>query len=529
MPHSSRNDLEQLAAALEEQRVRRREDPSYYYDPVPKLRDFVLSRAPVVMAAGGNRTGKSDQLIYWAGCQAIGYFPFILREQGTPCHEDWWERPDDCPPEALAVDAAGVRLRVPNTGLITTGLSMKAGIADSLHPKLLEQFGPAIEHTYMGHANTPLEVRFKNGSRIIYASAQQKGLAFESTNHTWYANDEPIPKRLYTGQRRGAVDQDARVHFAFTPLGQHAAWMFRELYRHADGKSIDVHNISIYDNPYLSPAAIDRFANDPTISDVEKQARLYGKFLHLVDRIYPQFNEDVHVIPPFSPDPSWFHGCAIDPHTVRPWAIAWFVVTPRGDVIFYREWPTGDFTKIRRDTRAPAEYAALLRQIEGTRPVDMRIMDPNYGPRSDFVRGTYVPAVRDVLAEYGLLCNTSLNDDLNYGEARVRSLLSYDSNRPLDDLNRPRFFVTENCRNIRNALSYYVAANQSAEDDSPSESKRDETYKDFADVVRYTAVSPAALHAVSDSWLEAAMTRSERNSHDATDHHYMSYANQDYE
>jgi hypothetical protein len=36
----------------------------------------------------------------------------------------------------------------------------------------------------------------------------------------------------------------------------------------------------------------------------------------------------------------------------------------------------------------------------------------------------------------------------------------------------------------------------------PHEEKRDESYKDFADVVRYAAVSRAAEHSLTDSWLE---------------------------
>jgi hypothetical protein len=83
----------------------------------------------------------------------------------------------------------------------------------------------------------------------------------------------------------------------------------------------------------------------------------------------------------------------------------------------------------------------------------------------------------------------------------VRALLSFDTKQPLSQVNCPRVFFTENCQNLISSMLYYVADNKSAEDDMPAEDKRDETYKDFADLVRYVAVSRVAESTLSDSWL----------------------------
>lgn len=95
---------------------------------------------------------------------------------------------------------------------------------------------------------------------------------------------------------------------------------------------------------------------------------------------------------------------------------------------------------------------------------------------------------------YGL--EHHLNDDLEFGEARVRELLAFDATRPTDDLNRPKLYITEACPNIIAALSFYTA--QTNADGDVVEGKREETYKDFADVVRYMAVSPVAQYALSE-------------------------------
>lgn len=502
----SRGELEALAASLLELQGRKSEFPLYYFEPNPKLLSWFQHSCPIGMLAGGNRSGKTEHLVEEGCSNAIGYRPWVLRKLGLPPPENPVRRPSNLPKEAICFDASGIRIRTPSTILLGTGLDLKKGIGETIFPKvqsfLGSEGGEFIDKIYWAQAGTPHSVLLKNGTRILFASAQQKGLSWESTNHSWYGLDEPIAKKIYSGVRRGAIDQSARICFSFTPLGPNAAWMFRDLYSKADGKRVHVNNLSIFDNPWLPPKAVEEFANDPSISDVEKEARLYGRFLHLIDRIYPQFMEDVHIVPPMRPDPSWLGAHVIDPHTVKPWAMAWFSVTPRGDLVFFNEWPTTDFTRLRRDTRSPQEYAQLIRQIEGNSPADFRIIDPNYGPRKDIVRGVPIPSAKDILAEFGIHTTSEINDNLQYGEGRVRALLSYDTKNPLSAVNCPRLYVTENCTNLINSLLYYTAANKSSEDDMPDEEKRDETYKDFADLIRYAAVSQVAESALSDSWLE---------------------------
>jgi hypothetical protein len=502
---TSRQNLEQIGAALQELTERQKDFPLYYFEPNPKLRVFHSSKSMINMLSGGNRSGKTEHLVEEACCQSIGYRPWVLRHLGLSAPKDPLERPSNLPEDAICYDASGIRIRVPNTIMIGTGLDLKKGIRETIHPKVMKflgpEGGPIVDKVYWSHSSTPNMIRLKNGSEIKYASSLQRGLSWEATNYAWYGIDEPIPKRVYSGVRRGAIDQAARITFSFTPLGPNAAWMFRDLYRKSDGRRISTFNISIFDNPWLPPEAVEEFANDPAISDVEKEARLYGKFLHLIDRIYPQFNEEVHIVEAFLPPKEWFIGHVIDPHTVKPWAMAWFTVTPRGELIFFREWPASDFTALRRDTRTPQEYAQLIRQIEGNRPADLRIIDPNYGSRQDTVRGVYIPAVKDILQEFGIFCHDQINDNLQYGEARVRALLSWDTKNQISTVNAPRLYYTECCLNSINSMLYYIAANKSAEDDMPDENKREETHKDFADLTRYAAVSQAAEVALTDTWL----------------------------
>jgi hypothetical protein len=491
------------AAALAEIERRKEANPLYYFQPHEKLDGYHSSRSILRMVSGANRSGKTEHLVAETAAAALGYRPWVLRQLGLPPPDKPWERPNNLPEKALFLTGAGIRINVPSEVFLVTGLPAKRGIAETLHPKVKKLLGPCIEKTYYTHQNIPVQVKLKNGTVIDYGSATQRGLAFEATNKSHYGVDEPIPKRVYTGIRRGAIDQHARIDFSFTPLGPCAGWMFRDLYSRAGKESfVDAFTVTIYDNPYLSPEAIAAFEADPTISDVEKQARLYGRFLHLVDRIYPQFDEEVHIIPDFMPDPTWIHGVVLDPHTVRPWAIAWFCITPAGDLIWFREWPAVEFRTLRRDERTVDDYANLLYQIEGQRPVDFRFADPNYFGRQDVVRGQKLPSVADIFSARGLHFNTQIPDDLIYGEARVRALLAFDRKQPVSATNRPRMYFTEGCRNLIDSMLYYTAASGDDDEFTQHETRRDESFKDFADVVRYAAASGVMDNALTDTWLD---------------------------
>lgn len=488
-----RTVLEQEAAALTELRERSRQFPLYYYIPNDKTVPFHASHKRIRILSGGNRSGKTEANCAEAAAYALGYRPWVLREKNLPTPEKPWLRPDDLPADAICYNLLGVRVPVPNTIFMVTGQSMKKGIGETIFPKLQKLLGGFITDTHMAHSGVPADLTLKNGSRIVFGSAEQGAQAFESTNYTYTSIDEPIPRRVYTGVSRGSIDQAAPIAMTFTPIGPWAGWIFKDFYGPAihnkNHPQIDVFQISIFDNRFLSREAIEAFVNDPALSEMEKEARLFGKFMHLADTIYSNFDERVHVIPSCYIPRDWYIGMAVDPHTVKPWAIVYFAVSPIGDIYIFKEWPDIDYTRCRKDTRNIEGYANLIRQLDGELPIQTRLIDPNYGPRKDVMRGVVIPSIVSDMAPYGLSFHYKLNDDLAYGEARVRQLLHFNPDRPVDSLNRPHLFITENCPNTIQALSMYTALPRVNSDGEMDEQRRDPTYKDFADVIRYIAVS----------------------------------------
>lgn len=101
-------------------------------------------------------------------------------------------------------------------------------------------------------------------------------------------------------------------------------------------------------------------------SEDEKQARIYGKFQHLVGMIFKRWNRKVHVIKPFEINERDFTVYeAIDPHPRTPDAVMWLAVDKNGTKYVCDElWikPNGDEELANRIKRKASAYR-LQRRI----------------------------------------------------------------------------------------------------------------------------------------------------------------------
>ena len=80
---------------------------------------------------------------------------------------------------------------------------------------------------------------------------------------------------------------------------------------------------------HLRHSDIERMISE--YSEDEKQARIYGKFQHLVGLIFKNWNRKVHVIPPFNIDMRNFAVYEfLDPHPRNPDAVMWIAVDKNG-------------------------------------------------------------------------------------------------------------------------------------------------------------------------------------------------------
>jgi hypothetical protein len=449
---------------------------------------------------GSNRFGKSHAGAAEGISNSLGYYPWkvpdlrLIRKGG----EIRLPTRDEVPPEAWVRNSAGTPIDVPNKGLIVSGLGMRQGIGSIVWPKIKDFWPREIPlKTWSGPWGIPLRIEFPNGSLLTLASSVQEKMTFEGVDLDWAWIDEPVQLAVWNGIWRGLTDRNGRVWLTQTPLGANARWVYYDLVM---GERADVEIIggSIDDNPYLDPQAREEFKNNGSWTEQERAARVEGKFEFQSDQVHVLFNRKDHVVEPFAIPSDWLRGVTIDPHTRRPWFIAWWALSPMNELFFYREWPTRDFHRLRTSDKTIPDYVELIRAMEGKEHIMFRFLDPNYG-RSPVQSYKDVKTLEDELREYGLEFFTEINDKLEYGHAVVNDLLRWDKGRPSAPDNRPKLYFFDTCKNLIMSMESFCYMPYKS--DTRLHELVSEEFKDGADCVRYTAVAPKVVPSDKDGYI----------------------------
>lgn len=290
------------------------------------------------MVKAGNRFGKSQM-------GAAEDCSWLLGERP-------WYSPND------PLRRLGIPQR-PNKGLIiTTDFDLvdevwtgQRGATGKLWRLLPKDFVKKTSRNSQGIID---RVLCKNGSSLTFYTVkgyQNDPLSCESADWDFIHVDEPIPEQMWKATSRGLIDRYGSAWFTLTPLRE--PWMNDMFFPRQQGKESSVEQVidgekwairgSIYDNPYLNPDAIKLF--EDSLTDDEKQCRLYGLDLSLAGLVYKEFDWDKHVLktPPlgwsaYSKPPKLYTvHLRIDPHPQTPHAVLFCAVAPGGQLFFYDE------------------------------------------------------------------------------------------------------------------------------------------------------------------------------------------------
>src|SRR6266487_2974994 len=286
-----------------------RNDGLLYYKPHPKQDAFHRSIVRRKAIFGGNRAGKST-----SGCAEDCAW---LRSERAWMSEDDPARRDGIPQR-------------PVKGLVV-GTNWEK-----------------IDEVYTsnrGHEGKIYIVECSNGSVLRFATVRSwlnDPQSVESTDYDFIHIDEPCPEGLWVGASRGLIDRDGHAWFTLTALTE--PWITDAFLPGGTfERSAFKVECSIYDNPYISSEAIKIF--EDSLTDEEKECRLWGKPLHLAGLVYKEFRYDKHVLQqlptgwsaPDSPPKSWPIYYAIDPHPKVPHCVLFLAVDPRGRFYIFND------------------------------------------------------------------------------------------------------------------------------------------------------------------------------------------------
>lgn len=312
--------------------------------------------------------------------------------------------------------------------------------------------------------------------------------------------NEPPPQDLYTEAvartRSGGI-----ILFGGTSLDDNP-WIVGDVFDKADGKKIRMrygnscenckeHGVNGNLEHSRIMAILDQI-RDPA----EREARFSGKPLSLSGRIFRTFDDRVHVIDEIAKVPP---GVAVyqsvDPAGGKPFAVIYAYVDATGSLTIFDEWPNEQFVGMKDPGLDIQGYVDIFRTKEAGFKVQARIMDRRYGntshkPGSMTLRQDFAEAPHniDFANSYSVGAD---KEEVQTGILKVMDYLHYDKTKPIDSVNRPRLFITKNCRNTIESISKWSR-------DPKTLKPKDDHYKDFSDCLRYLTMANPEIETVRD-------------------------------
>jgi hypothetical protein len=501
----SRTDKIRTLKALQEKERRQRSAPLLqanckFSDPQRDAIRALQSREfRILVLGGGNRMGKSHLLAVFLVCLVYGYWIFDVPDLQLTDDGDYPSR-DQVDPKYWIYRTDGVPFANPARILVLSGLPFQRGVGTILWPKIEGFFPPAVRRNpafrvQRGQYSVPIRFLAPNSTEVIFGSGEQSTMAFEGIDLDAVLNDEPIPRAFWAPLWRGLTDRHGLVFFSMTPIGANAPWIHDEILLRNDTCFMTG---SIWSNPFLPDHSKREFLDGLHCSEEELQARETGAFSLQSVRAFPTMDRSVHIVPTREVTRGWIHLCICDPAHRRPFFFIWLAKGPHGEHEVYHEWPRGvDYMQLRSSDKTIRDYGTMVRDTEGSRPVDGRVLDPRFGKAEHSVKGQKQTSIQEDFArDAGLFfdCNVPGTEREETGIQAIRNLLSWDKHAPISELNSPKLVVQEHCTNTIAMLEKSTFVPPNARDPQILKEELTEAWKDPRDCLRYGVLYPVIFH-----------------------------------
>ncbi len=278
-------------------------------------------------------------------------------------------------------------------------------------------------------------------SRIYFKSCEMGREKFQgaSVDFIWF--DEEPPQDVYEECCMRIIDSRGEIFGTMTPL-LGLTFVYNKIYLN-DSADSEVWHIFMEwaDNPYLDEVEIQRLT--ATLSQAELESRRYGRFYVNSGLVYPEFNESVHVIPPFDIPPEWQDKISIDPGLNNPLSCHFYAVDGDGTIFVVAEhYEAGkDLNHHARAIKAIANGLGwhTLPTGELSALIDSSATQRTLASEK---------SVAQLFYEQGIAVNTKVNKDLFYGITLVKRYLK-------GEYGTPRIYIFNTCVNLIRELKTY--------------------------------------------------------------------------
>lgn len=425
--------------------------PSEFYKPNQEnIMKFHASCVPQRWLWGGNQSGKTTANVVENIWAVMGSYP------------PWYPMESRLKPP--------VRLRVVVSDL-------DHGIGKIWEPKLEVWEPKGILLNKLKHGKSQnVERRYKNGSVIDFMTHEQGITQYTGAVLDALSIDEPCPKYCFTESLRGLLTTGVRTWGTFTPDPNipHVSWLEREYKKSKKDPNIECFFAETAMNPYVDKAALEMFAK--TLSPEERLAKLKGRPVTILGRVFPIFDENVHIFPrrKFELHDA-FRVMCIDHHSNRPdWAL-WLACLRDSEIVAEGEVKIEGQGRRIKDVcdQIMAKEAEICQFNDLAKWRGKRWIDNSALTKDEATGRKIISHYKDFIKDPSPVAVPQNYKQFFAWEAKMNELLYYEKDVNGKFLVRPKFFVFDNCPHLIEQFSEAVRDNfvrpRAREENEPKE------------------------------------------------------------
>ena len=184
------------------------------------------------------------------------------------------------------------------------------------------------------------QIRIKNvfgGISVIgFKSCDQGREKFQGSSLDFVWFDEEPPEDIYDECRMRVLDKKGEIFGTMTPL-KGLTFIHDKIYLNTENNpEVWCEFMEWADNPYLDKVEVDALTK--TLSKDQLESRRYGRFKASEGLVYPEFDENIHVLKePIHIPSEWQDTISIDPGLNNPLSAHWYAVDYDGNVYVVAE------------------------------------------------------------------------------------------------------------------------------------------------------------------------------------------------
>lgn len=278
-------------------------------------------------------------------------------------------------------------------------------------------------------------------STIGFKSCDQGREKFQGSSLDFVWFDEEPPRDIYEECRMRVLDKKGDIFGTMTPL-KGLTFIYDEIYLNKNqNPQVWYEFMEWGDNPYLDKEEVTALTE--SLSEDALESRRYGRFKNAEGLVYPEFDENVHVIDPVSLPKEWQDNISIDPGLNNPLSAHWYSVDYDGNVYVVAEHFEGG-----KDVFYHSQKIKEISQKLGWKT-------DRYGRLSALIDSaanqktlSSLKSVTELFYENGINVNPNVDKDLFSGIQRVKQYLKVSNGKP-------KLYVFRSCVNLIRELKSY--------------------------------------------------------------------------